>query len=96
MRYLEGWRIRFRQTFGLVEVVEWDNLCREFDLCTFSDKDDEISWSLEASGCYSTRSMYLRLSQGAVITHFKDVWRIKVPPKIKVFMWQLIRGRLPS
>jgi hypothetical protein len=23
-------------------------------------------------------------------------WRMKVPPRIKVFLWQLIRGRLPS
>jgi hypothetical protein len=23
------WRIRFRRQFGLAEIVEWDNLCRE-------------------------------------------------------------------
>jgi hypothetical protein len=32
----------------------------------------------------------------ATITHFQEVWRTKVPPKIKVFLWQIIRGRLPS
>jgi hypothetical protein len=40
--------------------------------------------------------MYMRLSHGAVVTHFKDVWRMKVPPRIRVFLWQLIQGRLPS
>jgi hypothetical protein len=55
-----------------------------------------MSWSLEASGRYSTRSTYLALSQGANVTSFKDVWRTRVPPRIKIFLWQLIRGRLPS
>jgi hypothetical protein len=37
------------------------------------------------------------LIQGGVlaVTHFKDVWKTRVPPKIKVFLWQLIRGKLP-
>jgi hypothetical protein len=30
------------------------------------------------------------------VTSFKDVWRTRVPPKIKMFHWQLMRGRLPS
>jgi hypothetical protein len=34
--------------------------------------------------------------RGAAVTSFKEVWRTKVPPKIKIFLWQLIRGRLPS
>jgi hypothetical protein len=28
--------------------------------------------------------------------HFKEVWRTKVAPKIKVFLWQLIRNHLPT
>jgi hypothetical protein len=30
------------------------------------------------------------------VTSFKDVWKTRVPPRIWVFLWQLIRGRLPS
>jgi hypothetical protein len=59
-------------------------------------EEDAVSWSLEASGRYSTRSTYLALSQGANVTSFKDVWKTRVPPRIRVFLWQLIRGRLPS
>jgi hypothetical protein len=29
VRDANGWRIRFRRQFGLAEIVEWDNLCRE-------------------------------------------------------------------
>jgi hypothetical protein len=76
--------------------VEWENLCRIFALNPVGTGEDKVSWALEESGCFSTKSLYLRLSHGAAITHFKEVWRTRVPPKIKVFLWQLIRGRLPS
>jgi hypothetical protein len=90
------WRLRFRRQFGLHEAVEWENLCREVQALPVSTRDDVISWSLEPSGSFSTRSMYLRLSHGAEIVLFKDVWRTRVPPKVKIFLWQLIRGRLPT
>jgi hypothetical protein len=96
VREANGWRIRFRRTFGLAETVEWENLCRIFDLHPYSAGDDEVKWSLEASGDFSTRSIYGRLTQGAVVTHFKEVWKTRVPPRIKIFLWQLIRSRLPS
>jgi hypothetical protein len=91
-----GWHIRFRRTFGTSEVVEWENLCRIFDLHPHSMGEDQVSWGLEPSGTFSTHSLYLRLSQGATVTFFKEVWATRVPPKIRVFLWQLIRGWLPS
>jgi hypothetical protein len=68
-----GWHIRFRRSFGLAETVEWENLCRIFDLTPISMGEDEVRWALEASGEYSTNSMYCRLSQGGAIAHFKEV-----------------------
>jgi hypothetical protein len=96
VRTNEGWRIRFRRTFSLAERAEWDNLCRIFDLSPASDGEDVVRWALEPSGEYSTNSLYSKLSRGGTITHFKEIWRTRVPPKIRVFLWQLIRGRLPS
>jgi hypothetical protein len=40
-------------------------------------------------------SLYFRLSLGAAVTHFDDVWKTRVPPKKKIFLWKLLRGRLP-
>ncbi|KAK1663022.1 hypothetical protein QYE76_051181 [Lolium multiflorum] len=91
-----AWRIRFRRQFSLAETVEWDNLCREIQDLPTDDQPDVVSWSLEPSGVFSAKSVYYGLTQGASVSHFRDVWRARVPPKIKVFLWQLIRGKLPS
>jgi hypothetical protein len=88
------WRIHFHRQFGLLELVEWDNLCREVQGLPLGEEVDAISWSLEASVLYSIRSMYLALSQGANVTRFKDVWRTRVPPKIKIFLWPSAWGLL--
>jgi hypothetical protein len=47
VRYSEGWRIRFRRTFGVAEMVEWNNLCRILDLHSFDQERDEVTWALE-------------------------------------------------
>jgi hypothetical protein len=33
---------------------------------------------------------------GAAVTHFSDIWKIREPQKIKIFLWQFLRGRLPA
>jgi hypothetical protein len=89
------WGILFRHPFGLPELVEWDNLTRELDGVVLSPSADVITWRLEPSGQFSTSSLYLLLSRGAIVSHFKEVWHARVPPRVRVFLWQLIRGKLP-
>jgi hypothetical protein len=66
------------------------------DNTTLSSGPDEVVWNLEQTGTYSVSSMYAKLSQGATVAHFKDVWAAKIPLKIRIFSWQLILDRLPS
>jgi hypothetical protein len=69
----QGWGILFRRPLGLAETIEWDNLTRELDGIKASELQDGVSWKLEQSGVFSTRSSYLQLSQGAAISHFDEV-----------------------
>jgi hypothetical protein len=92
----KGWHVMFRGT--LARWKRWSGTITLgfFYLHPFGSGRDEVTWALEALGEYSTRSIYLKLSQVAAITHFKEVWRARVHPKIKIFLWQLIRSRLRS
>jgi hypothetical protein len=90
VRSPEGWHIRFRRTFGLAKMVGWNNLCSIFDPHPFSQGRGKVSWGLEASGGIFVDSLCFRLSLGAAITHFDDVGKTRVPPKIKIFLWQLL------
>jgi hypothetical protein len=61
-----------------------------------SDSEDSVSWNLEPSGVFSTKSLYLRMIQGASVVHAKDVWMSPCPLKVCILIWQLARNRLPS
>jgi hypothetical protein len=37
------WRIHFHRQFGLLELVEWDNLCREVQGLPLGEEVDAIS-----------------------------------------------------
>ena len=61
---------------------------------------DEWVWKAEPSGIYSTKSAY-NLLQGEIIEAsadgvFAELWKLKVPKKVSVFAWRLIRDRLPT
>jgi hypothetical protein len=90
-----AWHLHFRRQFGLAEAVEWENLCRENQELPSSPEDDQTGWRLEPSGQYSTIFMYRSLARVLAVTFCKDVWKMRIPPKIRIFLWQLIWGKLP-
>jgi hypothetical protein len=66
-------------------------MCSEIQVLSDDTLDDEVSWALEASRVYSSRSIYLGMSQSETDTHFKGSWCTRVPSKIKIFLWQVIK-----
>ena len=56
---------------------------------------DHLVWKAERNGCYSIRSAYrLYVEEMIDVTHlhrlgnWKDIWHLKVPPKIKHMLWR--------
>jgi hypothetical protein len=67
----------------LVLIVAQVELCGENDM---------FRWDLSVMGLFSVRSMYRALLNNNHVTYNKTLWSLKVPLKIKIFMWYLIRG----
>jgi len=61
---------------------------------------DTWVWSGDPVGHYSTRTAYNLLREEAVVgrqeDYFDKLWKIKIPARIAVFAWRLIRDRLPT
>jgi hypothetical protein len=51
--------------------------------------NDVFRWNLTASGQFSVKSMYLDLLDNPVGNLKKYIWKIKVPLKIRIFLWFL-------
>uniref|UniRef100_A0A453IUH4 Reverse transcriptase zinc-binding domain-containing protein n=1 Tax=Aegilops tauschii subsp. strangulata TaxID=200361 RepID=A0A453IUH4_AEGTS len=52
-----------------------------------SQQPDKLRWKLTRSGVFTVKSMYVDVINSSSIPSFKHVWAVKVPLKIKVFMW---------
>lgn len=70
--------------------------------------DDVWAWEFERHGLYSVRSAYRRLyddhyqqqgedyaSSSGDIT-WSRIWKLSVPPKVRVFWWRVVNGFLPA
>jgi hypothetical protein len=55
------------------------------------DGGDSFVWSLQASGNFTVKSMYAALISNGIRVS-QDIWQIKVPSKIKIFLWYLKKG----
>jgi hypothetical protein len=52
-----------------------------------SSEQDKFVWSLTIAGSFSVKSMYLEYMNGHTKYLHRYIWKIKVPLKIKIFMW---------
>ncbi|KAI5012533.1 hypothetical protein ZWY2020_024799 [Hordeum vulgare] len=57
---------------------------------------DRMSLRLEPSGRFSSRSLYQAIAPSTVPEALTAMWAIRLPLKIRIFLWQWIRGRVPS
>lgn len=71
-------------------------------------KEDSLYWPYSTSGHYTCKSSYNFLKQESKMQDspqappihdkqvWKEIWQLKVPPKIKNFLWRACRNALPT
>jgi hypothetical protein len=40
--------------------------------------------------------LYRKINQGPSLPHEKLLWKLKLPLKIKIFLWQMAKGKMPA
>ena len=62
--------------------------------------DDTWWWEGEGAGKFSVHSAYLAMQNWYYGSHevdiFQQLWQLKIPPKIHIFLWRLFHDRLPT
>jgi hypothetical protein len=92
----EGWWIPYCTNLDQEDVQAWGELCSLVEDIELGDRDDRLTWQWEQSGRYSSRSLYCELCRRPKVQVTKYLWNYAIPLKIKIFTWQLARGRLSS
>ena len=82
----------FRRALVDNKLVEWQNLVAQIAYVQLVDGSDTFRWNLTNSGSFTVRSLYLHLLDRQPPFRHKMIWKLKIPLKIKIFLWFLQRG----
>ncbi|XP_020110397.1 uncharacterized protein LOC109725566 [Ananas comosus] len=62
-----------------------------------SDRSDSIRWRWTSDQLFTVKSLYQLITDaGLRVSMNQHIWNLKIPVKIKVFIWLLLRKRLPT
>jgi hypothetical protein len=67
----------------------WLALVHRLMAVRLTDDPDNFVWKLTTSGLFTVKSMYADLMNGHTVFLRKYIWKLKVPLKVKIFMWFL-------
>lgn len=72
--------------------MTWIHLFHRLTPINLSRAPDVFRWKLHISGVFSIKSMYADLINTGQVFRKQFIWKVKVPLKIKIFMWYLEGG----
>ena len=91
----DEWQVEFKRSLTPTKYDDLLTLLSLLQSCHLTPLDDAIDWALEKNKSYSIKSLYSCLTdRGVRIRSSDSVWNVKVPLKIKVFLWQIDNNRL--
>ena len=79
--------IQFRRYFTGQNWESWKRLVGRLMRVNLSNEKEQCVWNLMDNGSFMVQFMYMDYMHG----HTPYLWKLKVPLKIKVFMWLLQR-----
>ena len=85
-------RVSFRQALVGQNLVVWHNLVARLVHIRLGADRDRFRWNLTVSHQFTVQSMYRALINKGHVFHNKIIWKLKLPLKIKIFLWYLVKG----
>ncbi|WVZ74625.1 hypothetical protein U9M48_022786 [Paspalum notatum var. saurae] len=85
--------VSFRRGLHGERLLAWYDLVERVMGLELREGRDVFRWGLNKTGFFSVKSMYsFLINNGLKVS--QEIWRTKIPLKIKIFMWYIKRGVL--
>ena len=84
--------VSFRRALVGDKLRLWTKLVSLIVQVDLVEAEDQFVWKISKNSVFSVRSMYRELMQDNSVPENLISWKIKVPLKIKIFMWYLKKG----
>lgn len=100
--YRQAWKSTDALRIPLQFRLDWDGYINSLveSHTRISDREDELIWAISFHGRYTPKQGYLSIcaDQEPVIKYWwwRPLWKLKSPPKEKLFMWFFINNKVPT
>jgi hypothetical protein len=84
--------VSFRRALTGDKLIAWFDLVSKVATVILSEEKDIFWWDLHGKGSFTLSSMYNAFIQTGSLPRKCVLWKLKVPLKIKVFLWYLKTG----
>jgi hypothetical protein len=84
--------ISFRRWLPVELRGVWQKIWALVEAFQLSETSDKIIWKWDKKGKFTVKSIYNMLTEGDSGIYLRQIWKGKIPPKIKYFMWLLSNG----
>jgi hypothetical protein len=81
--------ISFRRFLNQNNIVVWNDLVRRIMHVRLNAQADVFIWNLHQNGQYTVKSLSMALISNGVAHKNKQLWKLKIPLKVKIFMWYM-------
>lgn len=78
-------QLSFRREMTNALTTSWSKIMNDMTNFHFSNLDDKIIWGLGKNKVFSVKALYNALTKTNEGSDFKNIWKGKVPQKIKIF-----------
>jgi hypothetical protein len=76
-------------------MQRWYDLKSIAESIQFDGTEDSLIWKFESKGVYYVSSLYAIVNfRGIMPVHISSVWKLKIPPRVHVFLWLLFYNKL--
>lgn len=91
-----GWGcFKFRKLLHGNKLKAWNSIKQVCDnLHIDVNKEDTLWWNLTKHGNFTVKSFYRALSLQNFVFPYKKLWQIKVPLKVRIFTWLVIKNKI--
>ena len=95
------WDFKWRRLLFDSEIPMVDSFLKDVGGIRIQPRSrDEWVWKQDPTGQYTVKSAYLALRgnviEGDDTADFEVLWKLRIPSKAAVFVWRLLRDRLPT
>jgi hypothetical protein len=84
--------VSFRRHLVGNNLIAWQTIVAMVSDVQLTGQKDRFRWVVQQDGKFTVRSTYRVLAVPNGIPHNHIIWKLKLPLKVKVFIWYLIKG----